>query len=789
MTPVDTALPGRREPGSIPVDRLTGLLALPPGTERYPVKGGGAIVVALSAGDEITITDIEGRQKCELAVFDRQGREDPAAIGERPDTVLSALADFPESGDGSSRRFVAALAEYGIHPDNVPAVQLFADETPAGASESFIFQRDVICIVAAPGGAMQVHAQDPPTDLRVLIRRSRITESAEHPLPPPLADTRFEFRVANSTSEAYEVRAGEYIQVIDVAGRQCSDLLAFDALELQHGQECGLDATTTRTLMASAYPRPGLFSKLFDHRMQPMLEIVRDTVGRHDTFALACTAKYYEDLGYPGHVNCSENFNQSLSPYTIAPRKGWPALNLFYNTRIDCDNVLYMDEPWSRPGDYVLLRAMTDLVCLSSACPDDIDPANGWNPTDIHVRIYPSTNSFSRGVVYRMTPDADPQLTKETAFHTRTSALTRSFVEYRGYWLPTCFPGEGTIAEYYACRERAAVMDLSPLRKFEVLGPDAEVLLQSAVTRNVRRLSPGQIVYTAMCSKTGGLIDDGTIFRLEQNNFRWVCGCDTAGLRLRELAQERNLRVWVKSSTDQLHNLAVQGPRSREILKKILWTPPGRPSLEELTWFRFTVGRTGDMNGTPVLVSRTGYTGELGYEVWCHPKDALVVWDTVWEAGREFEMLPLGLDALDILRIESGLIFAGYEFDDQTDPFEAGIGFAVALKNDEDFIGREALLKRKTHPQRTLVGLELAGHEPAVHGDCVHDGRLQVGVITSGTRSPILKKNIALCRMAVEYADPGTRVEVGKLDGHQKRIAATVVPFPFYDPEKKRPRS
>jgi aminomethyltransferase len=143
-----------------------------------------------------------------------------------------------------------------------------------------------------------------------------------------------------------------------------------------------------------------------------------------------------------------------------------------------------------------------------------------------------------------------------------------------------------------------------------------------------------------------------------------------------------------------------------------------------------------------------------------------------------------------MVRIEAGLIFAGYEFSDETDPFEAGIGFTVPLKSkDEEFIGRDALVQRKENPQRRLVGLELAGNEPAAHGDCVHIGRAQVGVVTSGTRSPILKKNIALCRLDVTHSDPGTAVEVGKLDGHQKRIPASVVTFPFYDPGKERVRS
>ena len=451
--------------------------------------------------------------------------------------------------------------------------------------------------------------------------------------------------------------------------------------------------------------------------------------------------------------------------------------------------MLLSDEPWSRPGDYVLLRALSDLVCASSACPDDVDPANGWELTDVHVRVYSPENRFSMAIAHRVTPEAEPVLTKETAFHPRWSALTRNVTEYRGYWLPTCFTNEGAVAEYWACREKAAVMDLSPLRKWEILGPDAERLMQHAVTRDVRRLADGQVVYTAMCNETGGMLDDATVFRLGADNFRFVGGDEYDGVHLKQLAERLGLRVWVKPTTDELHNIAVQGPLSREILKDIIWSAPTQPQLEELRWFRFLIGRIGGYQGTPVVVSRTGYSGELGYEIFCHPSDGPAVWDAVMAAGAPRGMKPLGLDALDMIRIEAGLIFAGYEFDDQVDPFEAGIGFTVVLDTEDDFVGKAALVERKAHPQRRLVGLELEGSETGGHGDCVHVGRSQVGVITSGTRSPTLRKNVALCRMAVQYAELGTAVEVGKLDGHQKRIPATVVRIPFYDPDKTRPRS
>ena len=333
-------------------------------------------------------------------------------------------------------------------------------------------------------------------------------------------------------------------------------------------------------------------------------------------------------------------------------------------------------------------------------------------------------------------------------------------------------------------------MDLSPLRKFEVTGPDAEALVNYCVTRNIRKLSDGQVVYTAMCYEHGGMVDDGTVYRLGPENFRWIGGSDISGIHMREQAEKLELKAWVRSSTDQMHNIAVQGPNSRDILKEIIWTPPARPEVGEIAWFHFTVGRIGDYMGAPVVVSRTGYSGELGYEIFCHPKDCEAVFDAVWEAGRKHGLKPLGLEALDWLRIEAGLIFKDYEFDDTTDPFEAGIGFTVPLKTKEDnFIGKEALIERKAHPQKKLVGLELEGQEVAANGDCIHIGRAQIGEVTSGMKSPVLKKNIALARIDVVHAEPGTEVEVGKLDGHAKRLPAKIVPFPHYDPKKERPRS
>jgi aminomethyltransferase len=757
-----------------------GLLTRDPALETFPVRPNGLTLVDLAGGDTVRLIDRHGGQVAEVTAIG-------APLGppaDAPATLLRALADARSGEPGG---VAAALASRGFDLHEATCARLFGPDSPPRAEIQFGATGITTLVVAAPGGRL-VDGAAPASELAIEVRRATPRPREEVELPPPLADPRLDIRVDAATARSYEVRKGEYIQIIDVQGKQCSDFLAFDAGQLQAGVERGLDATVTRTLMGNAYPQPGLHGKFYDIGMRPLVEVVRDTVGRHDTFALACQAKYYEDLGYPGHVNCTDNFNGALAPFTVAPRKGWEALNFFYNTAFDSNMQLISDEPWSRPGDYVMLRALGDLVCASSACPDDIDPSNAWEVTDVHVRVYSPENRFSVAIARRVTADAEPVLTRETPFHSRSSALTKTFVEYRGYWLPHCFNNEGAIAEYWACRERLAVMDLSPLRKWEVLGPDAETLMQRTITRNARKLSVGQVVYTAMCNETGGMIDDATVFRLGEDNFRFVGGDEYDGIWLREVADNLGLKVWIKPATDQLANIAVQGPLSREALAEIVWTPPTQPSLAELKWFRFLVGRIGDYDGVPIVVSRTGYTGELGYEVFCHPSDADAVWDAIWSAGEPRGMLPLGLEALDILRIESGLIFAGYEFDDQVDPYEAGIGFAVAL-GEEDFIGREALIERSTHPQRTLVGLELDGRETAGHGDDVYVGRQRVGVVTSGTRSPTLRKNIALCRLAIQYSEIGTAVEVGKLDGLQKRIPATVVRFPFYDPEKLRPRS
>lgn len=767
---------------------VPGLPLLPHGVERYVVPGGGSRGIKIDKGDEITVVDREGLQLGEMVFFAPDGSSDAGMIGAKGSGQAEHLINLLNSGDLSGRKVLIALETSGFDIKNGDAIRIFEEGSNSGDNVDFFASSDGLLIVSAPGEKMLPQAQNGSTELIVYVRRSNPGEGKGGLAPPdPLADPILDLNIQPGSATAYEVKKGEYIQVLDVQGRECSDFQAFSLRALDRGLERDIDPTTTRSLMGSLYPTPGIFSKYWTSDQEALIEIVQDTCGRHDTFGLACTARYYEDLGYPGHVNCSDNMNIDLAKFNIKPRGGWPAINFFFNTMLDETNAIGMDEPWSRPGDYVMLKALTDLVCISTGCPCDVDPANGWNPTDIQVRTYRENEDFKRSIGWRKTPEADVENTKQTAFHECFARHTRDFSEYNGYWLANKMTNQGAIAEYWACRERAAIMDLSPLRKYEITGPDAEELMQFCVTRNMKKLSVGGVVYTAICYDHGGMIDDGTVFRLGETNFRWIGGNDDSGLWIRKVAQERGLNAWVRSSTDHHHNVAVQGPKSVDILSDVIWTPPTQATVRELEWFRFTIGRLGDFHGPSVVVSRTGYSGERGYEVFCHPKDAVEIFDSIWAAGQKYDMVPLGLEALDMLRIESGLIFAGYEFNDQIDPFEAGIGFTVPLKTQTDnFVGRKAIEQRKENPQRKLVGLDLEGGEVPSNGDCIRVGKAQVGEITSAMKSPILGKVIALARVDITHSEIGADVEVGQLDGLQKRLKAKIVKFPHFDPMKER---
>jgi aminomethyltransferase len=606
------------------------------------------------------------------------------------------------------------------------------------------------------------------------------TSPSTDSLPKPLAPVVAEYWIEGGTAIAYTVKAGQSIQIIDVEGTQCSDLIAFAGSDYQ--QE--IDPTVTRTLNGLSMPRAGLHGKYFSQSMQPMLEVIQDTCNRHDSFLLACTARYYEDVGYPGHPSCSENFNQALQPYGITSRPGWSAINFFYNTWVEADGAIAGGEAWSRPGDYVLLQAHQDLLCATSSCADDIDPVNGWHPTPILVRVYGAEAPFERAIGRRVSASAPVRLTRPSAFTPRIQQLTGNLVEYSGFWVPNSFANHGIQDEYWALRERAVLLDLSALRKFEVTGQDAAVLLQLAFSRDVSRLKVGQSAYGCLLNPHGGIVDDGIVFRLTETEYRYVGNCDTDADWLMRVAAQKGLQVQVENSSDRLHNLALQGPLSRQMLQSMTELDTQEFTLDTLPYFHFARATVANI---PVLLSRTGYTGELGYELFVHPQNGPALWDALMIAGAPAGLQPMGMLALDRARIEAGLLAAGREFDDLISPYQAGIGWAVAMKKP-DFIGRAALEKIREHPPRVAVGLVLEGNEVACGGQCIHPvgDRFRIGHITSATFSPILNRSIAMAQVVPEYAAIGTELEIGFVDGIKRRIRATVGPLAAYDPTKSR---
>lgn len=758
--------PGRKFPG----------FRKPTQIRTYALSPREAVHLKMLPGDLLSVDGIAGVGELQIVAFSNDGGEALPALGlaatSELDTQSFDSAEFcgwvASKGGGERLSFGAHLLKASVEP-----IVLKTEKTadvwlvrPANTND---------LINGTAGGVLSVsHAPAAPSG---------------RPLPLPLGDMREEFTVQRGTGVAYELREGEIVQIIDIEGQQCSDFMAFRSDGLQSGQEWMIDSTATRSMVRRSYPEPGLFDKFYDREMRPMLNVVQDTCGRHDTFGLACTARGYEERGFPGHVNCSDNMSNALARYGVGRRSAWPAINFFWNTWVDPHHhTIQTEESHSRPGDYVAMKAMADMVCVSTACPDDIDPINGWNPTDIHVRIYRPDQPVLRAVAYREKEDAPMTISQNSAFHERLTSLTQQFAPARNLWAPVSFPSHGTLGEYWACREAVTVQDMSGLRKYDIIGPDAAKLMQLATTRNVEKLAVWRAYYTLMCDNSGTVIDDGTLLRLGPELFRWCCGSEESARTLEALARERELHVRIQDNRDALPNLALQGPKSRDLLQKIVFTQPHVPSLDQMKWFGLTVARLNDREGAPFLLSRTGYTGELGYEIFCAKSDAIAIWDAVMAAGEEFGITPMGTAALEIIRIEAGLAARNAEFAPGIDAYEAGLGFAVDLKK-EDFSGKDALERNAREPRRVLKGLLIDSDDVPAHGAPVYAGERQVGVVTSATRSPSLERAIAMARIAVEHVETGTNLEIGQLDGRMKRLGAAVSDIPFIDPQRKRARA
>ncbi|MEP7134881.1 MAG: aminomethyltransferase family protein [Chloroflexota bacterium] len=393
---------------------------------------------------------------------------------------------------------------------------------------------------------------------------------------------------------------------------------------------------------------------------------------------------------------------------------------------------------------------------------------------------------------------------KNTPFHERTSALCQpqNWRRWAGYFVVGSY--EHVVdREYWAIRNSAALIDVSPLMKYMLKGRDAAALLHRVTTRNIHKLSVGQVYYTGWCDDEGKLIDDGTVARLDETTFRLTA----AEPNLRWLMLNAvGLDVQITEVTDSVASLSLQGPNSRVILNRVC-----ESNLDRLKYFRLMKNMLG---GVEVTISRTGYTGDLGYEIWMDAKDALKVWDALIAAGDDYGITPVGILALDMARVEAGLFMLDVDYtsashawieSQKSSPFELGLDWTVALDKPGYFVGRRALEREKKEGSAwKMVGLEIdwvgmeqvyaaVGLPPQVPGSAVRAslpvmvGNVQVGYASTSSWSPLLKKYIALAHIQKPYYELGTDVRMEITVEHQRKLApAKVVKLPFYEPEWKK---
>ena len=389
-----------------------------------------------------------------------------------------------------------------------------------------------------------------------------------------------------------------------------------------------------------------------------------------------------------------------------------------------------------------------------------------------------------------------------TAVHERVIKLCESmqFREWSGYYAASVYEMHHE-HEYNAIRNAAALIDVTPLFKYRITGKDATKFVNRVITRDIDKVAVGQVIYCCWCDEQGKVIDDGTVSRLEENVYRWTA----ADPSMRWFHQNAlGLDVQIEDISDQVAALALQGPTSGRLLKQIT-----DADITNLKYFRVAHGK---IAGVEVDISRTGYTGDLGYEIWIPWNDAPKVWDALVDAGREFDLHATGMLALDVARVEAGLILIEVDYfsskkalieSQKYSPYEIGLGRLVDLKK-EYFIGRAALEEEnRLKPQRLLTGLDInwddverlydaIGLAPQVPGTTsrvpvpVYRGGLQVGKATSTTWSPTLKKMIALASIKREHAAPGTELQMElTVEAVRHKVRATTRDLPFFNPARK----
>jgi aminomethyltransferase len=369
-----------------------------------------------------------------------------------------------------------------------------------------------------------------------------------------------------------------------------------------------------------------------------------------------------------------------------------------------------------------------------------------------------------------MTPTPPPAALKKTPLNARHRAHGARMVEFGGWDMPVEY--SGIIDEHMAVRTAAGLFDVSHMGQIELAGPDALATVQWISSNDASRLAIGQIQYSALTTPDGTFVDDILVYRMADQHYLLVVNAGNIMKDyewIRERAAERGGDVSVVNSSSRYALIALQGPRAQQILQSI--TDIDLPAIKYY-WFD-----NGEVAGMRVMVSRTGYTGEDGFEIFVPPAQAEAMWNAILAAGEAHGLKPAGLGARDTLRLEASMRLCGSDMDEQTSVVEAGLSWIVGWKKDA-FLGHERLRAQKGGAlERKLVGFEMVDRAIARHGYPVVDNDETVGVVTSGTQTPYLKKAIGLAMVPVRLAEPGTPLQI-EIRG--RRVAAVVVPEPFY---------
>ncbi|MDB6089038.1 MAG: hypothetical protein JWN85_1822 [Gammaproteobacteria bacterium] len=361
-------------------------------------------------------------------------------------------------------------------------------------------------------------------------------------------------------------------------------------------------------------------------------------------------------------------------------------------------------------------------------------------------------------------------------FHKHLALGAKMYTTGTGYQMPAHY--RAAHDEVLAVRQGAGMIDLSLMSRLDLKGKDALRLIQRLIVNDAGRLQDGQALYSTMCNEHGLIEDDVVVMRFDEEHFRVIT---SSMFRYKTAAwihrHKADCNVHLTDISSAIAMIAVQGPRSRELLRGITDI-----DMDKLGFFRFASGTLAEL---PCTIARVGFSGELGYECYFNTEDGLAAWDAIAAAGKVCEVVPYGMDTLDLLRLEKGFIFFGYDVTARENPYECGL-WPLIRYDHGDFIGKQALQAiRERGPAKKLVGLETGGDQPAAAGQTLLSGNTNVGRVVTGFRSPVLDRNLAYAYLAGPHFEPGTVVAL-EIEG--RRQSAKVVEMPFVDPQGKRMR-